>query len=590
MVPAAHSRARILPDLEFAAPKMPGDEAQIDRTSASVGAPIIILCAIALFAFAGIALAFWLRTIPAGNPDPRLTYNVFYFLFARHEIAGLLVVACFNLAAAFFLLRARSTMEESQGDHMTRAGQICAAVAVISFAIAAIGTQLVFHDYPLTADEYLGDFQARIFLHGKIQAEVPLRFVDAIRVVKPIYVDYFPATHSWNATYLPVYAALRAVFQSVNLQSLLNPFLAAITILALYACARNIWPESKTHAVIAIALLASSSQFLIMSMTAYAMPAHLALNTIWLWLYSQSDRRAFYLAPFVGALAIGLHQPIVHALFVLPFLARLVFERRWHSVGIFGAIYLAGCLGWYMWKMHFQPPPALSGGESIFRLANPRMVIIQPMNLLLIVGWASLATPFLALLGFRQFFKVPPMVQDAILSCALSFGFYYFFYLDQAHGWGYRYFHGALACFVLVAVAGFNRLSILIGQRRALTLIGAGLVTSILIQLPLRCQQAEKFVRPYARTASVLHAIPKDIVALDVRSAWYSADLIRNDPFLENRPIIVSIYGLTPRAIAVLEKSGSVQFLDEQMLARLGMFTNRPNDYRRDPFQLGQGK
>ena len=175
------------------------------------------------------------------------------------------------------------------------------------------------------ADEYLGDFQARIFLHGKIQAEVPLRFVDAIRVVKPIYVDYFPATHSWNATYLPVYAALRAVFQSVNLQSLLNPFLAAITILALYACARNIWPESKTHAVIAIALLASSSQFLIMSMTAYAMPAHLALNTIWLWLYSQSDRRAFYLAPFVGALAIGLHQPIVHALFVLPFLARLVF-------------------------------------------------------------------------------------------------------------------------------------------------------------------------------------------------------------------------------------------------------------------------
>jgi hypothetical protein len=552
--------------------------------------PKFIPCLLALFALLGIALAFWLRRVPGGNPDPRFTYNVFYFLFARYEPAGLLVVALFNLATAFILLRKKMQAGNILGKHAEYAGRICVAISLLAFVMAAIGAQTVFHNYILTADENLADFQAKIFLRGKIQAQLPPQWINAAYNIRSTYIDYFPATHSWKATYLPVYAAMRAAFQSIGLQSLLNPILAAVTIFALYCTARNIWPESKTNALVAIGLLGSSSQFLFMSMTAYAMPAHLALNTIWLWLYSRPDRRVFYLAPFVGLLAIGLHQPIVHALFVLPFLARFVWQRRWSRVLIFGAIYIAGCAGWYVWKMHFLPPPLPGDGGSIFRLANPRMAIIQPMNLLLIIGWASLATPLLILLGFRQVSKAPPIVQDAMLSCILTFGFYYFFYLDQAHGWGYRYVHGALACFILVAVAGFNRLSILIGQSRALAFVASGIVLSILIQLPLRCMQVEKFVGLYARAAEVLHAIPADIVALDPRDAWYAADLIRNDPFVEQRPVIVSLYGLTPKAIAALKNNGTACFITRDQLTRLGMFTSRRNDYRHDPFHLGQGK
>ena len=84
--------------------------------------------------------------------------------------------------------------------------------------------------------------------------------------------------------------------------------------------------------------------------------------------------------------------------------------------------------------------------------------------------------------------------------------------------------------------------------------------------------------------------MPKDIVAFDVRDAWYSADLIRNDPFLGQRPIVASIYGLTPAAVAVLKKAGTVRFLTRDELTRLGMFTATRNDYQRDPFQLGRGK
>src|ERR1700730_10068193 len=550
----------------------------------AAGSLKIIPCLLALFTLLGIALAFWLRSVPGGNPDPRLTYNVFYFLFARHEPAGLLIVALFNLATAFLLFRKKIRAGNIFGKNADCAGRICVAIALIAFVIAAIGAQTVFHNYLVTADENLADFQAKIFLHGKIQAQLPLKWINAAYNIRSTYIDYFPATHSWNANYLPVYAAMRAAFQSIGLPSLLNPILAAITIFALYCTTRNIWPESKMSALVAIGLLGSSSQFLLMSMTAYAMPAHLALNTIWLWLYSRPDRRVFYLAPFVGVLAVGLHQPIVHALFVTPFLLRLVLQRKWRAVSIFPVIYLAGCTVWFLWKRHYEAGG--SGVGSIFDFRNPQMAFIQPMNLLLIIAWSSLATPLLGVLGFRRFFRLPPLLQDAALSCLLTFGFYFFFYADQAHGWGYRYVYGVLACFVLIATAGWQSLSDMVGAQSAKIFLGVGVATALLIQFPLRCVQVESFVRPYARTAAVLHAISADIVAFDPRDAWYSADLLRNDPFLRERPIIVSLLRVTPQQVPVLKSAGTVRFIDRETLARLGMPTAHFNEYKRSPFGL----
>jgi hypothetical protein len=577
------------------------------------------LCAlIALFSLAGIGLALWLRTTFAGYPDPRSWFNAFYVLFARHEVAGLSVVALFYATAAAMFLRLRNSnvetlnknesIRDEQSNHLHASNlnwessnlfRISAFgfrifplfIALIVFAIASIGTSAVFHDYHLTADENLADFQARIFLRGKIQTEVPREWVEAVPVIKPTFVSYFPATHLWNGNYLPVYAAMRAAFMWFGLQSLLNPLLAAVAVVALYGTARNVWPESPLNSLVAAGLLASSSQVLLMSMTGYAMPAHLALNMIWLWLYSRPDRRAFYLAPFIGVLAIGLHQPIVHALFVLPFLIRLVIERRWRAVFVYAPIYLLGCAAWFAWKTHFEAPaiPGVGGLRAMFRLANPRMAVIQPMNLWLIIGWSSLAMPLLAFLGFKNVWGKRPIFRDAALSCALTFGFYYFFYLDQAHGWGYRYFYGALGCFTLVAVAGFERLLILIGQRRALVFTASGIALSMLVQLPLRCVQAESFVRPYAGVAEAFRNVPANIVAFNPCDAWYSADLIRNDPFLEQRPVIVSLLGLTEEALPVLEKNGPARIVPAKELANMGLSTFSPNHYGRDPFHLGRG-
>ncbi len=138
----------------------------------------------------------------------------------------------------------------------------------------------------------------------------------------------------------------------------------------------QIWPNEKENALVAVLLLAASAQFLLMAMTSYAMSAHLALNTIWLWLYSRPERRRFYLAPVVGVLAIGLHQPIVHALFVAPFLFRLGFRSEngarsrfmviIYSVRLRRLVCLAGAL-----SRHPIADTARSSGSSIPRCRDP---------------------------------------------------------------------------------------------------------------------------------------------------------------------------------------------------------------------------
>jgi hypothetical protein len=106
----------------------------------------------------------------------------------------------------------------------------------------------------------------------------------------------------------------------------------------------------------------------------------------------------------------------------------------------------------------------------------------------------------------------------------------------------------------------------------------------------LRAWQAESFVRPFARTGAAMRALPADIVAFDPRDAWYSADLIRNDPFLEEQPLIVSLGSLSPESVAALKQLPGVAFLDRSAFAKLGMFTERRNDYAKDPFTLGMGR
>ncbi|MGI8431719.1 MAG: hypothetical protein ACR2MW_05435 [Chthoniobacterales bacterium] len=553
--------------------------------------PRHLLILIGTVALLGAGFACWLRGTYAGQPNVGTGYNIFHVIFARDEVLGLVLVATFSFGAALFLFRPQ---ERLPGEQMPvaplRHFRLLVTILIVgAFAVAALGAHFVCHDYALSADEFMADFQARIFLHGEITAKVQPQWLGAVRVICPTFVTYLPQSQSWMQTYLPVYAALRALFQSIYLQDLLNPCLAAVTLIALYGVGRRIWPNEQENALVAVLLLAASAQFLVMAMTSYAMPAHLALNTVWLWLYLQPERRRFYLAPVVGVLAIGLHQPIVHALFVAPFLFRLLWERKWKAVTIFGLMYSLGCAGWYAWRVHYSNhagPPA----TAFFRLWNPKMLVIQAMDLWLILGWSALATPLLALLGLHRVWRARAVVQDAALSCFVTFGFYYFFYLDQGNGWGYRYVHGTLTCFIIVAVAGWEALIALLSRRLAWNFLLAGTLLSLVVALPLRSHQAESFIRPFAKAAQAIQGMDAGVVGVDPDSAWYSADLIRNDPYLEIRPVVFALIRLRPEEVKTLSQHGPSRFMKKEQLRAFGLATEAPAPRWRDPFRLGRGE
>ena len=518
----------------------------------------------------GIGLGLWLSAIQLGNPDPRDWNNAFYVIFARNEPAGLAIVVLLTTAAAIWIkLGAPGFSCRS----FLKPRLVVWLIAIAVFLVTAAGTSFVFHQYALSADENMADFQARIFLSGKFRQEVPPFWEPMVRLIMPTHAGYFPSIHSWNSSYLPVYSVFRATLMPLGLEWLTNPVFAAVSVLAIAGIARRIWPDDPRKSFLAAALLAASSQFLVMSMTAYAMPAHLALNLVWLWLYSDPRRRCLWLAPFVGVAALGLHQPFFHALFVAPFLVRLVLDRRWKAVFLFALIYSVGIVCWFLWWRHFQPNFTGAGSKGTFGFYHTT-VTIQFMYLALLLGWLAFPLALLLPLGFARIREAPPLLRDAAASCLFTFGFYIFVRLDQAHGWGDRYFHGALGCLILMAVAGWDSLSAKLGTRSAATFVGAGVAAALLLQLPLRCFQAEEFVRPYARAGDVFHHIDADLVVFQPCMAWYSNDLLRNDPFLQQRPIIVSLLTMTRPEANLLQKTfPRSRLIGEKELKALGLET-----------------
>jgi hypothetical protein len=535
----------------------------IPPTARTVG---ILLASIAGIALAGLGGALWLSSIPLGQQDPTNWGNAFYVLFARNEPIGLALVLLFTAMTALWVTRGASAVAAPEMLDHKRAIPV---LALVTFGVSAIGVWVVFHGYAFTADEFMADFQARLFAAGKIRHEVPEFWRPMLRLIIPTFAIYDPATGTWMSSYLPVYAALRSLFMRIGLEQLTNATMAAGSIICMAALGRRLWPNERWAPGVAAGLLAASPQFLVTSMTGYAMPAHLTLNLLWLWLYSEPNKRQYWFAPFVGVAALGLHQPFVHALFVTPFLFRLLLDRRWKAVVWFAAVYLVGIATWWTWWRHFVPGNA-GGGPGTFGV-DARTPVVQTMNLLLLTSWLALPVPLLACLGFWRLRGERTLLLDCALSCLLTFGFYVFVRLDQGHGWGYRYMYGALGCLILVAVSGWRALSECTGRDGAITFAIIGIVASMGVQLSVKCVQAESIVRPFAKASAEIRNSAADIVVFDPRPAWYLADLRRNDPLFEQHPIVVMTMSMTEtEGRALQQKFARGKVLTRDDLVRLG--------------------
>ena len=189
--------------------------------------------------------------------------------------------------------------------------------------------------------------------------------------------------------------------------------MAAFGGFCIWRIARLLWPASAATQLVCVLLYAGSAQVLVTAMTAYSMSMHLALNMLWLWLFLLDRRRTHAAAMIVGWFATGIHQPVFHPLFVLPFLFLLLQQKRWKLLAAYCFAYaLIGAfwLAWPMWISSHGTAAAVSinGTSGVDFATRLRTVLagssynglwIMTANLFRFICWQHVLLVPLAIVG-----------------------------------------------------------------------------------------------------------------------------------------------------------------------------------------------
>jgi hypothetical protein len=101
--------------------------------------------------------------------------------------------------------------------------------------------------------------------------------------------------------------------------------------------------------------------------------------------------------------------------------------------------------------------------------------------------------------------------------------------------------------------------------------LAASLAVSLALLLPLRLVQVADFVRPYASARAAIERTPADLVLVDPGGLFYADDLVRNRPFLDQRPIAVDLAYLKPAQLDGLCAGRTVALFGVAEGARYGI-------------------
>jgi hypothetical protein len=472
-----------------------------------------------------------------------------------------------------------------------RPATVVIGLAVLAALLGFVGVDLVCMNHPLSMDEFMATFDAVIIAHGQLAAPVAPQW----RAFAPALQTMFmlPVTgHSvWVSAYLPVNAALRALAGTAGAAKALNPVLAGVSVIAIYAVGRRIWPDRRDLPLVAAALLATSSQVLVTAMTPYAMTAHMALDLVWLWLLLRGGALGHAGALIVGFLACGLHQLVFHPLFAAPFVVQLWLDRRWRTAAIYTLAYAAICA---FWTFYFPIALMLSGGASaggpanlgssflaaraaaLFSNFDPADIGEMAKNLIRLVTWQNPLSAPLAILGFVAALRIGGVLRSLAIGLMLATMVLFVLLTYQGHGWGYRYLHGFLGSICLVAAFAWGRLTDgLAREKREMARAGFAVVAaaSLLVLLPIRAWQARGFLHPYATAEAAIRRTRTGVVFVDDNGIWFGQDLVRNDPYLRNRPLVMNIGALTPGQVQGLCSRYAIALFDRQDAANFRLQT-----------------
>lgn len=506
----------------------------------------------ACLAVLGIVAA-GLIAIPEVNSVMFSAWSLFYQQYAEIEGVPLVIVAVFALVV--FALARWGSHDATELPRPSFKPWIVALCGVAVVGLALAGIHWFFHGYFLADDEYSAWFQALIFARGRASASVPPDWCRWIAAITPTAIHSNAEKCTWRLSYLPIHSLMQAPFIAAGVGRLGVPLLSGLSVLLTAAIARKLWPSKPMRAYVAAFFMVTSTQVLFMSMTMFSMVTHLFFCLIWLWLYVDDRRWSNVVLPWVGVAALGVHSPFPHALFVPPFVLRYLWKRRFAMFAYVSAVYAFGLMYWYGYLTgiatdsaahvaSFTATAAVSKG--IFSAPSVLLGITAVMHLALIASWNAPVAVILVVAAILSWKQLDTFCRDATLSVALILIARLLMPTSQGEGWGYRYAYDALAAFALLSAVGFEVLASAVGARRAITLAFVAGAAALVVQLPLRAANVERIVGPYQRGFAWIESLNYDAVLYPTIDVLWGRQLVQNDPFLRNRPIIVSTTELSP--------------------------------------------
>jgi hypothetical protein len=525
----------------------------------SAGARILFL----LSAAATVAILLWMHDLRLSGAVQGLT-PIFYFLFAYQDYWPTVVALLILLMAAVLPARAPARgLLRWVGEHPV-------TIASASMVVLCVGALAVYHNHPLSMDEYAAYFQSRVFAAGHLAGQFPAEQMDWL--IPEGFQNYFlSVSHSTGrvaSVYWPAHALILAPFTLLGIPWACNPVLSALTLLVIHRLALHMFADTEA-AGLALLLTAASPVFFGIGISYYSMPAHLLANSVYALLLLRPTPLKACAAGFVGAIALCLHNPVPHLLFAAPWVIWVASrEGGLRLLASLCAGYLPLCgllgIGWFEFTNHLRgaglaaPPADLDAASrfkammAVFNLPTTTVLLARAIGLAKIWIWAVPGLLILACFGAVRERRNPICLLLAA-SALTTFVGYIFFPPDQGHGWGYRYFHSAWMALPLLATAAVFRTARASGEAQPPVSLfdnieARGFVTScILLTLVFgtgfRAWQMQQFIAQDLAQLPEYRDSARRVVILDPRLSFYGVDLIQNDPFLRGGEVRMLSHG-----------------------------------------------
>jgi hypothetical protein len=514
-----------------------------------------------------IAILQWVNQLRLGGQLHGLT-PIFFYLFTNGDF-GASVCALLILILAIFV-----PVHAPTRSILRWAGEHPLLIAAASFAVLCCGALGIYHDHPLSMDEYAAYFQSQVFAGGHLTGQFPVPPMDWL--IPPGFQSFFlNVSHTTGrvaSSYWPAHALIMTPFTLIGMPWACNPLLSALTLLVVHRLALHMFEDIEAAGV-ALLLTVSSPVFFGIGISYYSMPSHLLANSLYAMLLIRPTPARAFAAGVVGSIALTLHNPIPHMLFAVPWLIWIATRRDGlRQLAALCVGYLPLCLllgiGWFELSNHLradgqQLVAAKTGAAgqieamlSVFSLPTATVLLSRLIALAKVWVWAVPGLLILACSGAVRGWGNSACRLFAA-SALITLIAYLFFPQDQGHGWGYRYFHSAWMALPLLATAAMYRPAAdgetpagatapgagIFADQATRSYLAACILLTLVIGVGYRAWDMQRFMADDLKQVPHYNGTEHRVVIIDNTVSFYGADLVQNDPWLRGNEIRMFSHG-----------------------------------------------